>query len=240
MPYKVLKTTNPWEIILKETDTNQELSLMDRYSVKCHVCHYPLKSKVDSFCHKGLENHVSKISYITGHYYETDFDGNPNNWYGKLLKDISERPFRFSHELFVEVLKHRILNSDLDLHSLSFATMVPTSNQQMENLFEEISRLLNIKWIRCNDIFIKKEPVIHYSDRAEFVKNKYILKETADEIFFNFKHHKNILIFDDIFNQGFTLGHIINLLKTTPHDTFYLVTIARTLPKVFQKSFSFP
>lgn len=240
MPYKFLKTSNPWEIILKEADSSKEFSLMDRYSDKCPVCHYPLASEQVKLCHIGLEKNIDKISYITGHYYETDFTGNPNNWYGKLLKDISEQPFRHSHEPFVLVLKERLVNSDWDIDSLNFATMVPTSNQQMENLFIEVSELLNVRWVKCNDIFLKRELVEHYNNRSDYVKNKYFISKTASDLLLNFKDLESILIFDDILNQGYTFGCLIDLLKATSIKNYYLVTIARTLPKVFQKTFSFP
>lgn len=240
MPYKFLKTSNPWEIILKETDSNIEFSLMDRYSDKCPVCHYPLTSKRNQLCHKGLEKNIGRVSYITGHYYETDFAGSPNNWYGKLLKDISEQPFRHPHEPLVLVLQERINNSGWDLNSLNFATMVPTSNQQMEDLFFNVSKLLNIKWVGCDEIFLKRELIEHYNNRYDYVKNKYSLNKDASDLLLSFIELENILIFDDILNQGYTFGCLIDLLKTTSIKNYYLVTIARTLPKVFQKTFSFP
>jgi predicted amidophosphoribosyltransferase len=51
---------------------------------------------------------------------------------------------------------------------------------------------------------------------------------------------KQILIFDDVFHQGFTLGRIIDLLRKFNFKNFKLSTIARTVPKTLVQTFSFP
>ena len=51
---------------------------------------------------------------------------------------------------------------------------------------------------------------------------------------------KNYLIFDDILHQGFTFGRITELLDNLSFKEFRLVTVARTVPKSFLKTFYFP
>lgn len=239
MPYKLLKSLDDRNIILKDTEQGIEFALMDHYKDKCPICHYPLPVK-EKKCHFGFSHLIKDFNFITGHYYETDFKGIPNNWFGELLKRISEQPFKHSHELLRLVLLYRINQTDWDLKSIDFATMVPTSNQQMKSLFSNISNFLDIKWINPDDLFIKKELNQHYKERREYVENKYFLKEIQKDIIENGKKPKSIIIFDDVLHQGFTFGRIMDLFKTLSIKKFYLVTIARTTPKTFQKTFTFP
>ena len=240
MPYKMLKGFSPWEIIIKNLETDHEISLSNKYRSLCPFCYYPIRKDSIKQCHIGIEHHTSKVSFITGHFYETDYKGTPLNWYSKLIKDISNFPFRFSHELLSLVLVEKILNSNWILDEIAFSTMVPTTNQQMESLFSKISEKLKLFWIPSDQFFIRKELTRSYKDRKSYVYNKYFLEENKISNYKNLDKNRPILIFDDIFHQGYTFGRIVELLNNLSFKKFNLVTIARTVPKSFLKTFSFP
>jgi len=240
MPYKILKGFSPWEIIIKNLETAEEISLSSEYRSFCPICFYPLGKESIKKCHIGIESQISKISFLTGHFYETDYKGSPINWYSKLLMDISNFPFKYSHELLYLVLVDKILNSNWNIDNNIYSTMVPTTNQQMEKLFSEISEKLDLTWIPSNHLFIRKELTKHYEDRRDYVRNKYIINEDKAINLSNFEKNNSILIFDDVFHQGFTFARIIELLQGLSFNEFKLVTIARTVPKSFLKTFYFP
>lgn len=240
MPYRFLKGFDHWDIIIKDINTDKEYAIKNKYKSLCPICFYPQIKGKRKECHMGIENRVNDISFITGHFYDTDYKGTPLNWFGKLLKDISTRPFKYSHELYKIILEKKILQSNWDLKTINYATMVPTTNQQMERLFFEISKILDIRWIPSNDIFIRKELTQHVEDRKAYVDNKYFLREGEISNFTDLDKKKSILIFDDVFNQGFTFGRITELLHDLSFKKFKLVTIARTVPKSFLKTFYFP
>lgn len=239
MPYKILKGFNSWEIIVKDITTNEEFALKNKYKSLCPICFYPESKNKKKECHIGIQDLEGKFSFITGHFYETDYKGIPLNWFGKLLKDISTQPFKHSHELISLILQKTIINSIWNINEIQYATMVPTTNQQMEILFSEISKNLKLQWIPFNKIFMRKELVDHYKDRKDYVNNKYFLEKNADVYLDNLERINSILIFDDIFHQGYTFRCIIELLQNW-FDEFRLVTIARTVPKTFLKAFYFP
>ncbi len=240
MPYRFLKGFNHWDIIIKETDTQKEYAIKNKYKSLCPICFYPLIKGKEKECHIGIEPLLDKISFLTGHFYDTDYKGTPLNWFAKLLKEISNYPFKYSHELFKLILENRILQSSWNLKKIKYATMVPTTNQQMEQLFFEISKDLNFVWIPSKSLLIRRELTNHYEERKAYVDNKYFLKEDALNNVCNLNPKKFILIFDDIFNQGFTFGRITELLHNLSFKEFRLVTIARTVPKSFLKTFYFP
>lgn len=206
----------------------------------CPICFYPRMNGKKKECHIGIESSVRNISFITGHFYDTDYKGNPLNWFGKLLKNISTQPFKYSHELFKLILEEKILQSEWNLNKIMYATMVPTTNQQMENLFSEISNNIGIRWFTPDKIFLRKELRSHYKSRKQYVANKYFLKKIVSDNLLKLEKDETILIFDDIFHQGFTFGRIIELLHKFYFDKFKLVTIARTVPKSFLKTFYLP
>ena len=236
----MLKGISPWDIIIKNLETDEEISLSNKHKQLCPVCFYPIEKDVNKECHAGIEHVTSKISFLTGHFYETDYKSVPLNWYSKILKNISDFPFKYSHKLLSLVLVDKIQDSNWKLDSIAFSTMAPTTNQQMENVFSEITEKLSLTWIPSNEIFIRKELRDHIDDRREYVKNKYFLMEDISQKLLKFDKNKSILIFDDIFHQGFTLARITELLQSLSFRDFKLVTIARTLPKTFLKTFYFP
>lgn len=240
MSYRLLKSLDPWEIIIKDTQTNEEFSLMNKYPEKCPICYYPTNLKGKKECHAGLNKSLDKISYITGHYYDTDYNGKPNNWYSQLLKDISERPFKYSHEPFNLILHDRLKKADWDLGLIKLATMALTSNQQMEQLFSQLSINLGLTWISNSKLFLKNDLTSHYNNRLDYVNQKYSINiDNAYEIFAN-HNLKELIIFDDVLNRGYTFGRLIELLSEIGFKKFYLVSIARTIPKSFKKNFTFP
>lgn len=236
--FKFLPTTDPWEIIIRDQETNEIYSLKQQHTHFCEVCQYPFYSKKKE-CHKGLNRDLSEISFISGHFYETDYNGIPNNWFGKLLKNISEQPFKYSHTILTAILKEKIQKTNWNIKRIDFATMVPTTNQQMYQLFSKIAKDLEINWVPAEKLFNRKELNIQYTDRKKYVQSKYCLKKTRD-IPSRLLNDKTVLIFDDIFNQGYTFSRIIDLLSTFSIKNFKLASIARTTPKIFRKSFSFP
>ena len=177
---------------------------------------------------------------MTGHFYETDYLGNPNSWFGKLLKDISIQPYSFSHELLKIILQERITNANWNLKEIVFSTMVPTSNLQMQDIFLEISKFFGFEWIPAEKIFVRNFLHENYDNRQLYVDNKYSICQGAEKILSNMNKSKYILIFDDVFHQGFTLGRIIDLLLKINFKNFKLSTLARTVPKTLMQTFSFP
>lgn len=237
MPYQFLKGFNPWDIIIRNIESNKVFSLSNKYKVLCSICYYPIKTKSKKKCHKGIKPYLNKISFITGHFYKVDYRSNPTNWFSKLLKDISCYPFKYSHELLRIIIEEKIRNSNWRIEDINISTMVPTNNLQMESLFSEISQNLGIDWISHKKLFIRKKLMNHYDDRTEYVKNKYSLTNNAKNVL---EEKEKVLIFDDIFNQGYTFGRIIELLLNLGFKKYYLVTIGRTVQKSFAKTFSFP
>jgi predicted amidophosphoribosyltransferase len=240
MPFRFLEGFNHWDIIIKETDTDKEYAIKSKYKTLCPICFYPHFKGKRKDCHVGIGHQINNISFITGHFYETDYKGAPLNWFGKLLKDISTHPFKYSHELFKQIIEKKILDSHWELKDIKYATMVPTTNQQMEQLFFEVSDDLDLIWIPQNQLFIRRELTRHYIERKEYVDNKYFLIEEEISNIINIENNKSILIFDDVFNQGYTFGRIIELLHSISFKKFNLVSIARTVPKSFPKTFYFP
>ena len=164
------------------------------------MCYYTATLNKKGEFHAGLLNHIEKFSLITGHYYETNFKSKPNNLFGDILKMISQQPFKHSHELLHLILRSRIQNSGWDLNSIQIATMVPTNNQQMQQLFAEVSESLGIRWMDFNELFIKREIIHHYKTRMEYVNNKYFLKDNTINFLSSIENLQNILIFDDDLN----------------------------------------
>jgi len=240
MHFRYLKGFDPWDIIIKNTDTNEEFALKNKYKSICPVCFYPNVSDKPKECHSGIESLESKISFITGHFYETDYEGNPLNWFGDILRKISLQPFKHSHEILKLILEEKISNSDWQIEDIIYATMVPTTNLQMINLFSEISQNINLTWIPYNKLFEKKTSTTFYKDRKEYVNNKYFLLEESVDLLEQIEKDSSLLIFDDVFHQGYTLGRIIELLSKSNFIKFKLVTIARTVPKSFLNIFQFP
>lgn len=240
MVFKILKTTSPWEIIIKNTSTNEEFSLMDRFNEKCPFCYYPIQSSNKRECHPGLKSREDQIDFLTGHFYETDYKNIPTNWFSRLLKNISLQPFRHSHKILFEIMKYKLEKSGWDLKSVPLATMVPTKNQQMQQIFSQISKIFNVRWIDFDQLFIKREHLVFQEKRSDYVKFKYHIKERSLDLLSSIGKIDSILIFDDVFHQGWTFGRIIEILEPLKISKFYLFSIARTTPKKLLEVFSFP
>ncbi|MHA1130956.1 MAG: hypothetical protein ACTSQI_16565 [Candidatus Helarchaeota archaeon] len=239
MPFKILKGFEKWDLIIKNLETEEELSLKEEHKNHCPICHYPMRSPSQE-CHPGLSNHIEMISFLTGHFYKTDYMGKPQNWFSSILKQMSSKPFRYSHEILKSILYNKIIDSDWHLGDIQFATMAPTTNQQMRSLFEELSNDLNLAWVPDHEIFIRRELSTHYPTRQEYVNNKYFLNQNIILRLEKLNERDRILIFDDVFHQGYTFGRLIDLVYDFVQGAVYLATIARTFPKSFAESFYFP
>jgi hypothetical protein len=238
--YRVLNTTDVDEIIIKNELDGKELALKIGRSNKCEYCFYPFSNKAKKDCHVGLKSWENHSSYLFGSYYETDYQGHPNDWFGELYKQISEEPFRHSHELIKLVLICRIINAAWDLSNISFATMVPTSNLQMKDIFSEISKELEIKWIDDKEIFVTNPLNQAFKKRDDYVRKKYDLVNDLPSLIINEEDRKTVLIFDDVLHEGYTFARILELLKGLDYHYYYLITICRTTPQTIFKGNYFP
>jgi len=90
------------------------------------------------------------------------------------------------------------------------------------------------------EIFIRREPSTHSAKRQNYINEKYFLNQSIISRLEHLNEHDRILIFDDVFDQGYTFGYLIDLIHNYVHSTIYLATIARTSPKSFLRPFSFP
>ncbi len=238
MPYKIIKGMNEWEIIVRELSTGEEFSLNDIFKTKCPICFYP-ERKED--CHEGLVPHLNKFTYKTCHYYITDYRGNPINWFGELITNIRKTPYKYSHEIISLLLQETLKTSCWGFPVIKAATMVPTTNQQLYDIFEEVSISLGMRWIDPFSIFKKQLFATSSRNRREQVNQKYALTIIDDKTKSLLNDIHNILIFDDILNRGYTFGRMIELLTLAFHiQNYYLITIARIAPKSFPKILEFP
>ena len=230
---------DPWEISIKDLQKNIDLSLKIDYKNSCPICLYPKKKEPE--CHVGLLKLMNKIDYTTGHLYSTDFTGKATNWFTSILQEISENPYKKSHEILKIILLHRIKQKKWNIEDIKFASMVPTNNHQMSDLFQELTHELQIPWINCNSIFITRFLNKHYDNREEYVKNKYDLNKNTHSLLQEFEGGGDVLIFDDVFHTGYTFGRIVEILDSTINiENFKLISIARTTPKSILKYRFFP
>jgi predicted amidophosphoribosyltransferase len=236
---KVLTTTDPWEIIIRDLRCSppKEFALKINQSQICKICFHPKNDRqVKCKNHPGINDLTTKTSMIIGHYYVTDYSGNAINWFTDQLKKISEHPYKYSHDLFFHIMVYRIRQIGWDLNSIGFSTMVPTKNKQMFDLFKEISSYLNFFWIDPSEIFSLSIDS-YRKQREKYIESKYEIKENLDQKIPS--ESKGVLIFDDVFHKGYTFGKIIRLLEETI-PKFYLAVIGRTVPRTLPKSYHFP
>jgi len=240
---KLLETSDPWEIIVRITRNNkiEDKSLKINRDRTCPICFYPIKLNEKCSHHPGLINVVEQFEMTIGHFYKLDYNGKPLNWFTQELKKISTYPYRYSHELFRQILTYRITKSGWDLDDILFSTMVPTTNHQMRDLFRELAISLRIQWINPEVLFNSKRPTNFYKNRRDYVRDKYeISKYALDSLNKIEKRGKSVLLFDDVLYTGFTIGRIIELLCKLQSFQFKVVIIGRTIKRGLIETAYFP
>ncbi len=242
---EVIETPDPWEIIVRFFRKNkiEEKSLKIDRGRTCPVCFYPQDPSIKCRHHPGLENITTGLEITIGHFYKLDFNGNPLNWYSKKLKTISEYPYKFSHNLFKGILTHRIKKSGWDVKKIKFATMVPTNNHQMLELFRELAVRLKIHWIDPDLLFIAEKPIEFQEDRGKYVERKYKIANSATRALseVNAKNKEDaVLLFDDVLSSGFTISRIMELLSDFQITQFKVVVVGRTIKRSLLKTKLFP
>jgi predicted amidophosphoribosyltransferase len=102
---------------------------------------------------------------------------------------------------------------------------VPRTNQPVIAIATRLADLAHIPlWASCLSK-VKKTPqlkdIVEYDKRTEALKDAFIAaaKQTAG---------KNLLLFDDLFGSGATVGHIVEVLKSQGHaNAVYVLTLTK-------------
>ncbi|MFW9970499.1 MAG: hypothetical protein ACFFDF_09885 [Candidatus Odinarchaeota archaeon] len=239
--FQILNTNDPREIILRDltVEPNLEHSIKIPSKNICSFCYSPLKDNSECVHHSGLIKFQKVTKIIIGGYYTTNFKGDSLSWWTKRIKKIRDFPFKTT-SLDVELVIAKRIENFGELLETQVSTAVPTRNLQSLKIFQNLSKKSNIKFIDPNKMIDILPTYKNGKTRNEYVSQKYKLSQNCDYYIEKVsKKSKGIVIFDDILNEGYTLGWIVNLLKDS-FSYFYLIVLGRTPWKRFIETYQIP
>lgn len=104
---------------------------------------------------------------------------------------------------------------------------------QASLLAKEFSELLNLKYVDCCERIVdnKHQTELNFKQRRENVKDCFSLKSGYKQVI----KDKTILIIDDVFTTGATVNEISNILLKHGAKACYVLTLAHTVFKDFEK-----
>ncbi len=220
------------EILFKNLQNNQTFSLVFPHSHSCSICFSPLNKSEKCNRHPGL-TYLKNFILISGGYFHVNHDNQPLSWWTRKIIEVSEYPFQYSAPELSFIMIQRMIPFQINNHKNFLATMIPTSSNQMVEIYQEICKSLNIPFVESNYFFRTKSD--HYTkSRKDYVSEKYTLNPELRG------NYKNILLFDDVLHTGHTLGHCAQLLQNKFDSYIYLCPLSRTYGIKRKKFLKYP
>lgn len=181
----------------------------------CHVCKYPC----DVLVHKTCKQLTNLDGVFTAYRYNSDIE--------TLLQHIKYHLYYKDADIIANLIYDtldldKILNDSiivcipLSEHKLNFRGF-----NQVDKIFESISELLTVKYLKLNLLIrtknTKTQVGMHKHERTKNLSNAFDIDNFQHTVFDKFTQDMpevKIVLFDDIYTTGTTMEECANVLRT--------------------------